>query len=91
MTAKFLTDYTPNYETLLRAAKDGNLALLECYDENLKAKVATLVAVNFDGNEYDMVPLGRMFNLNDLANIRPPDSDSESGFGPKGYIDASEH
>jgi len=58
----FLKDFTPNFETLLRAAQDGNLALTHCRMKSTGKDVAVLTAINSpDANdEMGFVPFAVM-------------------------------
>ena len=46
-----------NFETLQRASDDRCLALMECLDKETGKQAAVLCAVNYDGAEYEMVPV----------------------------------
>ena len=48
-----------NFETLLRAAADGNLALLECRDAVTGAPRYVICAVSYDG-EFSLTPFGHL-------------------------------
>lgn len=55
-----------NFDTLLRAAKAGRLALVECQDADTKEPRYVLCAVNHDGaDEYQMVPFGHLVSDRD--------------------------
>lgn len=64
--------YKTNFETLQRAADDGNLALMECQDKATGKPVIVICAVNFNGEEYEMVPLSKMFDGNPYDELNPP-------------------
>lgn len=61
-----------NFGTLKQAAADGQLALLDCRRKADGAKVALICAVNFDGEEYEMVPLAVMIEGNPYKLFDPP-------------------
>jgi Family of unknown function (DUF6117) len=61
-----------NLQTLIRAAKQGHLALLDCQDKNTGKPVVVLVAVQFDGKEYEFVPFAKMFDGNPYDELNPP-------------------
>lgn len=49
-----------NFQTLLRAAADGNLALLECTDAATGAPRYVVCAVGRDGEEFLFTPFGHL-------------------------------
>ncbi len=49
-----------NFDTLLRAAANRDLALLECTDAKTGAVRYVLTAMAFDGEQYDMTPFGHL-------------------------------
>ena len=63
--------YVTNLETLIQAAKDDNLCLLECTDKDGNTVIA-VCAVNFVDGEYEMVPLAKMFDGNPYEELQPP-------------------
>lgn len=65
-----------NFDTLLRAAADGNLALLECADAATGEPRYVLCAVGFDGASYLMTPFGHLADGDPFALYQPPDSQS---------------
>lgn len=72
--------YRRNFDTLLRAAADGNLALMECTDIITGAPRYVLVAVGRDGDDYVMTPFGHLHDGSPFEAYRPP----ESGAPPLG-------
>lgn len=60
-----------NFDTLLRAAKDGNLALLECGDARTGEPRYVLTAMAWDGKEYVMTPFGHMCEGNPYLAYMP--------------------
>ena len=52
--------YRRNFETLLRAAADGNLALLECRDAQTGVPRYVVTAVGRDEGDYVMTPFGHI-------------------------------
>lgn len=69
-----------DFETIINAAKDGQLALMECED-HAGEPVYVLCAVNFhpdSDEEYEMVPLARMFADNPYATLVPPTREVEA-------------
>lgn len=77
----FLDGYRPILDTIYRAAREGDLALMECQDAKTGKPVAVVVAVNQPGDkggEYSMVPLARLFDGNPYTLLNPPKP--EGGF-----------
>lgn len=64
-----------NFETLQNADRAGHLALLECTDSTTGELVPVVCAVNFDGEQYEFVPLARMFTGNPYDEVTPPNPD----------------
>lgn len=65
-------EYKDNFETLSRAFKAGDVALLECVDRKTKKKVIALVAMGRDGDMFTMAPLAKMFDGNPYEELDPP-------------------
>ena len=54
--------YVTNFQTLQRACRNGDLALLECTDKQTGAPVITVCAVGRDEEgDYVFSPVARMF------------------------------
>jgi hypothetical protein len=68
--------YKENFETLLKAAKNGNLALTDCWDtvENKPVRMLTAIGI-VDGGEYIMSPLAVMVDCNPYERYLPPGYD----------------
>lgn len=62
-----------NFQTLLRAAADGNLALLECADAETGAVRYVISAVGRDGGEFLFTPFGHLADGNPYEAYRPPE------------------
>ena len=62
-----------NFQTLLRAAADGNLALLECADAETGAARYVICAVGRDGGEFLFTPFGHLADGNPYEAYRPPE------------------
>ena len=60
--------YTTNFETLLKAARNKDLFLLECTDAKTGVSVITICAMSQDG----AVPLAKMFDGNPYEELIPP-------------------
>jgi Family of unknown function (DUF6117) len=61
-----------NFQTLLTAASNGHLALLECVDSSSGETRSVVCAVNHVGEEYEFVPLAKLFRGNPYDEITPP-------------------
>lgn len=70
--------YRTNFDTLLRAAADGNLALLECADAASGDPRYVLCAVGFDGSACCMTPFGHLADGDPFALYRPPEDTAPS-------------
>ena len=62
-----------NFQTLLRAAADGNLALLQCTDAESGAARYVICAVGQDGGEFLFTPFGHLADGNPYEAYRPPE------------------
>lgn len=79
-----IPDYArTNFSTLLRAAGDGNLALMECQDAMTGEPRYVLCAVGRDGTNYVFTPFGHLAAQNPYDAYLPPDPDNPDGFLPK--------
>lgn len=61
-----------NFNTLLRAAADGNLALMECFDATSGAPRYVICAVGRDGTDYVFTPFGHLADGNPYDAYVPP-------------------
>ena len=61
-----------NFDTLLKAAKHGELALLECQDSSSGEARSVICAVNRDGEGFEFVPLAKLFSGNPYDEVTPP-------------------
>ena len=61
-----------NYNTLLRAAGAGDLALMECLDAATREPRYVLCAVGRDGSEYVFTPFGHLAPGNPFEAYLPP-------------------
>ena len=69
-----IPDYArANFQTLLRAAADGNLALLECADAETGAVRYVICAVGRDDEEFLFTPFGHLADGNPYEAYRPPE------------------
>lgn len=62
-----------NLKTLIRAAKDDSLAVMECQDRATGKTVNVLCCVGFDNGEYVFTPFATMFDGNPFDMLNPPD------------------
>jgi len=69
-----------NFKTLLRAAGDGNLALMECQDAATGNLRYVICAVGRDRTDYLFTPFGHLADGNPYDAYLPPDPDNPSGF-----------
>ncbi|TIW96526.1 MAG: hypothetical protein E5V59_10910 [Mesorhizobium sp.] len=76
-----------NFQTLLRAAGDGNLALMECADAATGQRRYVICAVGREGADYVFTPFGHLADGNPYDAYRPPDPDDAKGFLQKSEPD----
>jgi|688.fasta_scaffold170489_3 hypothetical protein len=69
-----------NFQTLLRAAGDGNLALIECLDAVTGIPRYVICAVGRDNGDYVFTPFGHLADGNPYAAYLPPDPGEPDGF-----------
>jgi len=69
-----------NFQTLLRAAGDGNLALMECLDGITGSPRYVICAVGRDNGDYVFTPFGHLADGNPYEAYLPPDPDDPEGF-----------
>jgi len=80
-----IPDYArTNVNTLLRAAGDGNLMLMECADALTGERRYVIAAVGRDGGDYVFTPFGHLADGNPYHAYLPPAPDNPDGFLPKG-------
>ena len=63
-----------NFQTLLRAAADGNLALMECLDARTGNPRYVICAVGRDNGDYVFTPFGHLADGNPFEIYRPPEA-----------------
>ena len=61
-----------NFDTILNAAKNGDLALLECRDAGSGEARSVICAVNRNGGGFEFVPLAKLFAGNPYDEVTPP-------------------
>lgn len=69
-----------NFQTLLRAAADGNLALMECAHAATGQSRYVVCAMAWDGTEYVFTPFGHLADGNPYDAYLPPDPDDPDRF-----------
>ena len=62
-----------NFQTMLRAAQDGNLALMECADAATGVPRYVICAVGRDNDDYRFTPFGHLAEANPYEAYRPPE------------------
>ncbi len=78
-----IPDYArKNFQTLLRAAEAGHLALMECTDAVTGEVRYVLSAVGWQDGEYVMTPFGHLADGNPYEIYIPPESSSEASAPP---------
>jgi hypothetical protein len=76
-----IPDYArTNFDTLLRAAGDGNLALMECLDVVTRQPRYVLCAVGRSDGDYVFTPFGHLAEGNPYDAYLPPDAHDPTGF-----------
>ena len=69
-----------NFQTLLRAADDGNLALMECLDAVTGAPRYVICAVGRNDGDFVFTPFGHLADGNPYDAYLPPDPGDPGGF-----------
>lgn len=79
-----IPDYArANFNMLLRAAGDGNLAPMKCADALTGEKRYVIAAVGREGGDYVFTPFCHLADGNPYDAYLPPDPDKPDGFLPK--------
>ena len=65
-----------NFQTLLRAAESGDLALMECTDAATGEPRYVICAVGRDGGEHVFTPFGHLADGNPYDAYLPPETSS---------------
>jgi len=75
-----IPDYArTNFDTLLRAASEGNLALMECLDAATREPRYVICAVGRSDGEFVLTPFGHLSEGNPYDAYLPPDPDDPIG------------
>ena len=61
-----------NFQTMLRAAENGDLALMECSDAATGEPRYVICAVGRDGGDYVFTPFGHLADDNPYEAYLPP-------------------
>ena len=69
-----------NFQTLLRAAESGDLALMECTEGATGEIRYVICAVGRDNGDYVFTPFGHLADGNPYDAYLPPDPDNADGF-----------
>ena len=73
-----IPDYArKNFQTLLRAAEAGHLALMECTDAVTGEVRFVICAVGRDNGHYTMTPFGHLAGGNPYEAYVPPDAGAD--------------
>lgn len=64
--------YKHNFDELLRAVSNGDAALLETTEKATGKPAFIVVAIAFDGKEYELYPMARLFDGNPYEELNPP-------------------
>ena len=62
-----------NFQTLMRAVENGDLALMECADVESGAPRYVICAVGRNGGEYFFTPLGHLAEGKPYEAYHPPE------------------
>lgn len=80
-----------NFQTLLRAAADGNLALMECLDSRTSEPRYVLCTIGHDGTDRVFTPFGHLSDGNPYDAYSPPDPDNPQGFLTAAQVGSGSH
>lgn len=69
-----------NFNTLLRAAGDGNLALMECLDAETREPRYVICAVGRNDGDFVFTSFGHLATGNPFEAYLPPDPDDPTAF-----------
>ena len=69
-----------NFQTLLRAAESGDLALMECTDAATGEPRYVICAVDRDDGDFVFTPFGHLADGNPYDAYLPPDPGDPGGF-----------
>jgi hypothetical protein len=69
---KIVLAHKDNFEMMLEAARNGDLALMDCTLKATGEHVAVITAVSVKGKQYLMTPIAMFFNGNPYELLDPP-------------------
>lgn len=65
--------HVANFNTMLQAARNKDLCLIQCTDAKTGEPVATICMINQDAEgNVEFAPVARMFNTNPYEELLPP-------------------
>lgn len=64
-----------NFDTLLRAARNGDLALITTTEAATGERAVLIAAIATDGEDYHISPLARLIDGNPYELFNPPTSE----------------
>lgn len=67
-----VTDHQKNFDTLTKAFKSGDVALMDCIENSTGEHVAVICAVGKEGEEFVFTPFCKFFNGNPFELLTPP-------------------
>lgn len=65
--------YKQNFQTLLDAAVNGDLCLMECTDQEGRPVIAICAHYVDEEGMHNMVPLAKMFDGDPYSELNPPE------------------
>lgn len=66
--------YKKNFDTLSRAFRNGDVALMKCRDRVTQKPVMAVCAVNHERNgDVSFAPLAKLFDGNPYEELHPPE------------------
>lgn len=72
-TAGLSAGHKANFNNLVRAAKNGDIALMQCTDAKTGEEVAAVCMVNRDAEgNVEFAPVAKLFNSNPYEELLPP-------------------
>jgi hypothetical protein len=78
-----IPDYAAkNFQTLLRAAQAGHLALMECTEAATGAVRYVICAVGRDQGDFVFTPFGHLADGNPYEQYLPPEASREDNAAP---------
>ena len=69
-----LSGHKTNFDTLCRAVRNGDAAIVDCQHRETGESVAVVCAVNAD-HEYELIPLAMLFDGDPYELLNPPSAE----------------